>query len=159
MKNLRTIALCASISLYSLCTTAQSVTIPINEPDLNKPELFRSLPDNIPVDMGNVNSLFGTVLGSTVNMSISASSSSVFQMEGQVVSSVSKFDNKILSVVVRSTNYPGALLTISKVTDTGGNISYTGRIVSKQHGDLFELRNVNSEFVLVKKKYYDLINE
>lgn len=158
MKNLRTIALCASISLYSLCSTAQSVTIPINEPNLNKPELFRSLPDNIPVDMGNVNSLFGTVVGSPVNMSISASSSSVFQIEGQVVSSVSKFDNKILSVVIRSSNYPGALLTISKITD-GGNISYTGRIVSKLHGDLFELRNINSEFVLVKKKYYDLINE
>ncbi len=158
MKNLRTIALCVSISLSSLCASAQiSNAPPINEPNYNKPELFRSLPDNIPVDMGNVTSLFGTVVGSPVNVDISLSSP--FQFEGQVVSSVSKFDNKILSVVVRSTNYPGALLTISKITDAGGNISYTGRIVSMQHGDLFELRNINNQFVLVKKKFYDLLNE
>ena len=37
MKNLRTAALCVSISLYSLSSVAQTGDIPINEPNLNKP--------------------------------------------------------------------------------------------------------------------------
>jgi hypothetical protein len=157
MKNLRTIALCVSISLYSLCTSAQTGNVPVNEPDYNKPELFRNLPSTIVLDMGNVTRLFTSIVGGPVSVAMSASSP--FQFEGQVVSSVSKYNNGIVSVVVRSTNYPGALLTLSKLTDAGGNISYTGRIVSRQHGDLFELKNVNNEFVLVKKGFYDLVNE
>lgn len=159
MKNFRILILCASISLHSLSIAAQSVTIPINEPDLNKPLLFSSLPDTIPVDMGNVNNLFGTLVGTQVNMNLSVSLSDIFQIEGQVISSVSKFENMIVSVVIRLSNYPGAVFTISKITETGGSILYTGRIVSRQHGDLFELKNINSRFVLIKKNYYDLINE
>ncbi|HEV7782989.1 MAG TPA: hypothetical protein VGO58_17055 [Chitinophagaceae bacterium] len=158
MKNLRTIALCVSISFYSLCTSAQTgFNPPVNEPNYNKPELFRSLPENIRLDIGSVSGLFNNVVGSTVSSELSQVTS--FQFKGQVVSSVSKYDNKIVSVVIRSTNYPGALLTFSRITDANGTISYTGRIVSMQHGDLFELKNINDQFVLVKKKFHDLVNE
>jgi hypothetical protein len=158
MKNLRTIALCVSICVFNLCASAQpGFTPPVNEPNYNKPELFRPLPDLIRLDMGVVAGLFNNGVGTSVAAELSQSTP--FRFEGQVVSSVSKYDNKIISVVVRSTNYPGALLTVTKVTDGSGNISYTGRVVSMQHADLFQLKYADNEFIFVKKRFYDLVNE
>jgi hypothetical protein len=157
MKNLRTVALCVSISLSSLCAVAQTGVVPVNEPDYNKPALFSSLPDQIRLDMTTVTNLFNSGVGSVVDVNLSQAT--FFRFAGQIVSSVSKYDNKILSVVVRSSNYPGALLSISKITAEDGNTTYSGRIVSMAHGDLFELKNIDNQFTLVKKRFYDLVNE
>lgn len=157
MKNLRTLALCVTVSFYSLCSSAQTEKIPLNEPNYNKPKLFQNLPDNIPVSMDNIINLFGSPTGRSVSLNLS--DRSPFQFEGDVVSSVSKYENTIQSVVIRSTNYNGARLTISRLTDANGNVSYTGRIISMQHGDLYELKKVNDEYMLVKRNFYDLINE
>ena len=157
MKNLRTAALCVSISLYSLSSVAQTGDIPINEPNLNKPKLFQNLPDIIPVKMNNITVLMGAEVGRPVSLSLS--DATVFQFEGIIVSSVSKYENTIQSIVIRSTNFPGATLTVSRITDDTGHISYIGRMLSMQHGDMFELKNENSQFLLVKRKFYDLVNE
>ena len=69
MKNLRTAALCVSISLYSLSSVAQTGDIPINEPNLNKPKLFQNLPDIIPVKMNNITVLMGAEVGRPVSLS------------------------------------------------------------------------------------------
>ena len=157
MKNLRTLALCVTVSFYSLYSSAQSEKIPLNEPNYNKPKLFQNLPDNIPVSLDNISNLFGSPMGRSVSLNLS--DRSTFQFEGDVVSSVSKYENTIQSVVIRSTNYNGARLNISRITDENGNISYTGRIISMQHGDVYELKKVNDEYMLVKRNFYDLINE
>lgn len=158
MKNLFTIALSCSLSLFSFCVFAQSGDIvPVNEPNHNKSKLFESLPDNIPVNMDNVSSLFTAQVGRTVSLDLSFDQA--FRFEGEIVSIVSKYENKIQSVIVRSTNYNEARLIISKITDAKGSISYTGRILSMQHGDLFELKNINNQLVLEKRKFNDLVNE
>ena len=157
MKNLRTTALCVCIMLYSFCSSGQNAKIPINEPDLNKPKLFENMPDKIPVSLDNLNRLLNESVGRTVNISLSEGRQ--FQFEGQVVSKASKYENSIQSVVVRSTNYNGATLTISRITNTEGVVSYTGRIMSFAHGDLYELQKQDGNFVLVKRKFYDLVNE
>ena len=157
MKHLRTVALCASITVFSLCASAQTGNIPINEPNYNKPSMFSSLPDNIPVDLTAVNGLFGSFVGT--NISISLSPTVVFRIDGQVVSQVNKYDNQIQSVVLRSTNYDGARLTISKVTDASGTVTYTGRILSMGHGDLFELKDVAGQLYFVKRKFNYMIAE
>lgn len=157
MKNLRTIAVCVSISLFNLCAAAQNGNLPINEPNYNMPKQFQALPDNIPVSMDDIITLFDSQVGSPVSINLSADYN--FQFEGSVVCAVSKYDNAVRSVVIRSSNYPGARLNISRITDVAGNISYTGRILSMQHGDLYELKQVNNHFKLVKKNFYNLINE
>jgi hypothetical protein len=158
MKNLRTIAACLSITLYSLCSSAQTGnTVPVNEPNYNKTKLFQGLPEKIQVSMDNISSLFSEQVGRSVSLNLSGDES--FRFNGDVVSVVSKYENTIQSVVVRSTNYSGARLIVSKITDANGNISYTGRIISMQHGDLYELKNVNNQFVLEKRKFHDLVNE
>ncbi len=157
MKNLRTTAVCVSILFYSLCTSAQNAAIPINEPDYNKPVLFSNLPDKIPVSMNDISSLFATPVGREINLSLSAQNN--LQFTGEVISSVNKYANSMQSVVIRSSNYNGARFTVSKVIATDGTVTYTGRIISFQHGDLFELQKLNNELVLVKRNFYDLVNE
>jgi hypothetical protein len=156
MKNLRTAILCASMALVSLCATAQKA-IPINEPDYNKPNLFANLPGYIPVSIDAISSALNSPVGATV--SITLSNELRFVIEGQVVSAVSKYENTMQSVVIRSTNFNGAVFTLTRTYAQDGSRKYTGRIVSLQHGDLYELQSRDGQFVLVKRKFYDLVNE
>ena len=157
MKNLRTPLLCLFAMLFSLCSFAQNEKDPINEPDLNKPKLFSNLPDRIPVSIEKIKDLLNAPVGNSTSLKVTESSS--FQFDGEVVSKATKYDNRIQSVVIRSTNFNGARFTISRITKEDGTFSYTGRIISFQHGDLYELQNLGGQFTLVKKNFYDLVNE
>lgn len=157
MKNFCTAAFCVCITLYGLSASAQNNKIPINKPDYSKPMLFAKLPDKIPVSNDELNSLFSTSLGRSV--SVNMKDSHGLKFEGEVISTASKYENSIQSLVIRSTNYNGARFTISKITNAEGVVTYTGRIMSMQHGDLYELQKEADKFVLVKRKFYDLVNE
>lgn len=158
MKNIRTAVLCASISLFSLSAFAQNSEVPpVNEPDYNKPKLFAAYPEKIAVDLTTINNLFLTSLGAAVDLNIATGSS--FRFAGEVVSTVSKYEDRIRSVVVRSSNFNGAVLSVSRITNTDGSITYTGRLLSRQHGDVYELQYLNDRFSLVKRNYYDIVNE
>ena len=154
MKNLRTIACCFSLSLYCITSSAQQKTIPLNEPDLNKPELFKQSPDKIPLEVFEVASLLTTPVGESVVLDLPS-----FRFEGNVISAVSKYSNSMQSVVIRSSNYEGATLTVTRTADKSGNISYTGRIISMKNGDLYELKQVDYGFALVKNKFYKVVVE
>jgi len=157
MKNLRTSMLCVCITIFSLSAFAQDQRIPINEPNENKPKLFNSLPDYVLVNITNLGTLLNAPVGQDVNINLGVESP--FKFEGRVVSTASKYENTIQSVVIRSTNYQGARLTFTKIINPDGSISYTGRIISFQHGDLYELKNQNGQFALIKRKFNDLVNE
>jgi hypothetical protein len=156
MKNLYTAVLCLCITFYSLCSAAQNQGLRANGPDGSKPKLFQSLPGNISINTDNLNTLLNTPVGHDVSMNLSDNSQ--FQFQGQVISASSK-ENNIQTVVIRSTNYNGARLTLSKINNEDGTISYSGRILSFQHGDLLELKNQNGHYILVKRKFNDLVNE
>ncbi|MBK7292080.1 MAG: hypothetical protein KBF82_12600 [Chitinophagaceae bacterium] len=156
MKNLRTHAVCVCLSLMSICSYAQSNTRPpLNEPDYNKPRLFNNLPERIPFSVTNVTSLFNASIGAAVDLGLS--DTVPFTMDGEVIAT--SFSDKVQKLVVRSSNYPGANMTISKVTNNDGSVSYHGRILSIKHGDFYELQKSIEGYVLVKKSFYDLINE
>jgi hypothetical protein len=157
MKNLCTLLLCTGMVLLSTASFAQEEKVPLNEPDYNKPKLFQQLPGQVPVDIARFSALFSAELGRTVSVTLSDEAN--FKLDGEVVSMASKYNDAIQSVVLRSTNYPGALLTISRITGQDGTVTYRGRIVSKAHGDLYELQNQEGRFVLVKRNFHDLVNE
>ncbi|HUR64821.1 MAG TPA: hypothetical protein VMZ03_00600 [Chitinophagaceae bacterium] len=154
MKNLRTAVLCAGIALCSLGSYAQG-TVPVNEPDYNKPKLFSQLPDKIQVNTADLASLFNTSVGKATNLAFADDTH--LQFEGEVISSGNQ--NTLQSMVIRSTNFNGARFTLSRITNPDGSVTYRGRIISFKHGDLLELQNQNGQYVLVKKNFYDLVNE
>lgn len=157
MKNLRTCLLCASLILSGMGAFAQEHKAPINEPDYNKPKLFTSLPDNIAV---NPAQLFGAAnKTSGNNVDIRLSDAAQVSLQGTIVSAETKFDGKLQSVVIKSSNFNGATFTLSKIVDENGAVSYTGRLISFQHGDLYVLQHTGDQYKLVKKNFYDLVNE
>jgi hypothetical protein len=159
MKNLRTIVLCASITLCCLYSAAQTQNPVVNEPDYNKPLAFDKFPEMIPVSISNLNDLVNSKTGVSIHTDFSTDAKTA-PFEGKVVSAVSKYDNKVQTVFIKSTNYNGATLYISKVTGDDGTVRYNGRLMSGfQHGDLYVLRQQDGGFILVKKNFYDVINE
>lgn len=156
MKNLRTTVICACMTVCSLYSSAQTPVV--NEPNYNKPHLFDNLPAVIPVSVDNLNGLVNSKTGVSINTTFSNDARTAL-FQGNVVSSVSKYEDKVQTVVIKSTNYNGATLYISKVITEDGTIKYNGRLMSFQHGDLYVLQQKDAAFVLVKKNFYDVINE
>ena len=146
--------------LLICCATgfAQEKAIP-NVPDYKKPALFVSFPDKIPVDVNELRSLFSTDAARGNDAVLSFADKKLPGFNGKIVSMSSKYNNSIRSVVIRSTHFNGATLTLSSSTTTDGAARYTGRIISFQHGDLFVLQKENEQYYLIKKKYHELINE
>jgi hypothetical protein len=157
MRNLK--PLCAAIMLLIGAVSANAQeTAPLTEPNYKKPQLFTSLPENIKVNVDNLKALLKSSTGDAVASDLG--DGSAFDFNGQVVSTATKHNNTIKSVVIRSSNYNGASLTISQLTNEDGSISYTGRIISFSHGDVFELqKQPDGNYAFVKKKFYDLVNE
>ncbi len=157
MKNLRILMLSACMMLCSLLTIAQEQKIPVNDPDYNRPKLFNNLPEKIPFNPETFFNLQNKQAGSSISISLSEETSIPF--EGILVSSAEQFEGKMRSVVIRSTNYSGATFSMSKLINENGNITYTGRWISFKHGDIYVLQQSEGHYILVKKNFYDLVNE
>lgn len=153
MKNLVKGVICLCTFLVCLETAAQ--TPPIREPDMNRPSLFQNLPDKITCRIDDLTALLQSETGR--NVSITFANNVNFQ--GVVSSVAAQFENNLLSIVIRSTNFPGAALSFSKIKKEDGTISYAGRIISFQHGDAYEINQENGQYYFVKKGFYDLVNE
>lgn len=158
MKYLKLSGFCLLFMLFCAVASAQN-KVPVNEPDYNKPRLFKDLPDQIPVEIDELKSLIAGTATTGKDVQLRSSDSKISAFKGKVVSSASKYNNKMKSVVIRSDEFNGATFTLSSSTQPDGTVKYTGRIISFQHGDLYELEKQNDKYVLVKKNYYDLINE
>ena len=152
MKNLSTAVLSVCITLCSLCASAQK-DVPINEPDYNKPRLFADLPDRINFNPANLTNLFQLQVGQTANIPLTGN----FTLTGTVVSTAN--NDNVLSVVIKSINRPGARLTFTRVISDQKIVKYIGRIISLQHGDVYEIVSENNQYYFQKKGLYDLVNE
>jgi len=154
MKNLLLPGLCLLL-FFSCATTYAQNKVPVNEPAQNKPKLFTNLPDKIPVDISELQSLLGAETGKEVSLKLGQNLATKFN--GRVISRSD--DNTIHSVVIRSGNFNGATLTLSSSAQPNGTVKFTGRIISFQHGDMYELQKQTDQYILIKKNFYDVINE
>jgi len=144
-----------SLSVFLACIETNAQTPPVREPDMNRPTLFQNLPEKISCRIADLSALLESEIGQTISFSFIDN----LNFQGVVSSVASKFDNTLQSVVIRSTNFPGAALSFSRITNENGSISYVGRILSFQHGDAYEINQENGQYFFVKKGFYDLVNE
>ena len=153
MKNLVKGVIC--LSLFFICLECNAQTPPVREPDMNRPTLFQNLPNKISCRINDLSALLESEIGKPVSFSFAEN----LNFQGVVSSVASKFDNTLLSVVIRSTNFSGAALSFSRITKENGTYAYVGRIISFQHGDAYEIGLENGQYYFVKKGFYDLVNE
>ena len=146
MKNFTKGLISLSIFLVSIKSSAQQ--LPVREPDMNRP-LFRNLPDRINCNVNDLTPLLQSEVGSAVSFPFAAN----LNFQGVVSSVASRFQNTLQSVVIRSTNLPGAALSFSKLIKEDGSITYIGRIISFQHGDAYEIILENGQYFFCKKRF------
>jgi hypothetical protein len=155
MKILKSGALCVLLCFGSVCMYAQNEPLPVSTPDYNKPKLFADLPDKFTVDVKALEPLFDVEEGQSVNVRLTGP----FNYHGTVVSKSSPKNFSTKSIVIKSTNRQGAVLTFTRTLNTDGTYSYIGRILSHKHSDAFEIEEEKGQYVLVKKHLYDIFNE
>ena len=149
---------CAVGVLLCVCfmhASAQTEKTILNEPDRNRARLFSDLPEQMTLQLSGLMDLFDLPVGAVISTPVTES----LRITGSVVSRSDASDSGVQSVVVRSTNRKGATLTFTRKRNTDGTFSYTGRILSFQHGDAYEIVSQNGSYVLQKRNMHDLISE
>lgn len=157
MKNNQILVVGLLILATAFNLNAQDANIPLNEPNYNKPQLFNLLPTRIEMSAAKLEELIGKPNGQATQIAVNSDQST--EIAGEVISAVSKYNNTIQSVVIRCSDFEGARLTLSKVNMPDGSTKFTGRIISMRHGDLYRLEQENGTWALVKKNFYDVVNE
>jgi hypothetical protein len=153
MKNLYKGITCLFLTLLYFQSEAQHPFV--REPDHNRPALFQQLPEKINCRISSLESLLQHTAGSEVNIALADN----FIFGGTIASVAVDEGSGIKSMVIRSTNFPGSAFSFSKITMEDGAVKYTGRIISFQHADAYELGFENGQYYFVKKGFYDLVNE
>ena len=131
-----------------LCFELQAqLTPPLHQILPNKSPLFNLLPTKFTVKNLLLEDLFNRPASGTIKLSLATD----YFFEGVITERVQKNAN-VISINVKSSNYDGALLTISKISYKDKEDVYIGRIVSMQYGDVLILRKENDQFFFTKEK-------
>ncbi len=146
-----------SFIFYCTISFAQDRVV-LQEPDHNKPSLFSNFPDKIAVDIHELKNFFSNTAAKGKDVNVRFIDKTLPGFNGKIISATSKYNNTVRSVVISSTRFNGATLTLSSTT-TDGTVRYSGRIVSFQHADLYVLQKEEEQYFLIKKKFHELVNE
>jgi hypothetical protein len=73
-----------------------------------------------------------------------------FEFAGQVTDKVQRAAG-VVSMNIRSTNFPGALFTLSVITDADNKQKLVGRIINPQSDEVLVLTEENNKYFLVKQ--------
>lgn len=158
MNNLKFLGICLVCSLVCIRVSAQTKGSFNSFDNTSKPKLFSQFPDRIAINATDLAALFAGAEGSS-SLSIQSADKKSFNFSGKLVPTASKYDSKIRTLIIRSSNFSGATLTLSSSTLPDGTVEYSGRIISFQHGDLLVLQKEKEEYYLIKKNFRDLVNE
>lgn len=155
MKICKTVALLACFVFCLLRATAQSPTSLLRSPDYSKPKRFADLPEKQFLNVNELESLFQLAPGATVALPMTKK----LLLQGTVVSVSAPTDKFVKSVVVKSTNRPGTAFTFTRITESDGRFTYTGRMLGRETGDALEIIKEGERYVLRKRGLYEMISE
>lgn len=154
MKILKTGLLSLLLTLCAACASAQLVA-PAQAANLRKPELFRDLPNRMEVRQQVLAPLLQNKLGDKVSVPLASG----FTFDGVVVSKSNAAETRYKTVVLRSTNRPGASFTITGIQKADNTMQYSGRMLSLQHNDAYEMKDEGGQLALEKTQLEDLLSE
>ena len=155
MKMKKTNEVFALLTACYLQSQAQQKTPPINEPNYNKAKVFGDIPDRLEIDLTSLERLLQLKVGDLVNTSIASG----FRLVGTITSKSNPEDASVRSIVVKSTTRQQATFTFTKITRPDGTFRYNGRMLSKDAGDALEIVKEDNRYFILKKGFYDMINE
>jgi hypothetical protein len=139
--------------LFTLHSFSQEISFrSAREKNNDKPSLFTNVAERTAADVNLMQNLFMYKTGQGVTVKFTDN----LQLNGRVV--MTEQETKLQSVTIRCTNFPNALLTLSKVTLEDGTVQYTGAILNNQHKDVISLeKESNGNYAWIKKSLSDLL--
>lgn len=153
MKNLLSGVLSVVLSIGFLNSQAQNVPS-FREMDRSKPKLFADLPERMNLKVTDMDVLFEMSVGQNVNLNLGN-----LNYRGKIVSKSDNSDVRINSIVIKSTNRTGAVLTFTKIQKEDQTFMYRGRILSSEHSDAYSIELENGKYMLTKKQLADIVAE
>jgi hypothetical protein len=130
-----------AIILLSFYTVHAQVTPPLNQHVADKPLLFSSLPEKLECNLEEIDRLFMSAPSQKLQIRLN----NQLQLDGTITEKVYK-SQEVLTINFKVSNYSDALFTISRIIQNG-TIRYSGRITSRDNGDMLML-------VKEHEKYY-----
>jgi|GEM_PF-3540247 len=146
--------LLAGVMCYVLLFKAHAQLLP--SPDKLLPEkalLFAKLPEQFIVSNLWIEKLFAGPDSGAVKILLAANN----YFEGVVTAKV-QVNANVTNINIKSTNYDGAMLSLSKITREL-TTKYIGRIISIHYGDVFLLTQEDNTLYFRKKKQSVVITE
>ena len=117
--------------------------------------LFNAVPDSVIWSEQEIGKLFELTAGSNVDLAVNER----FHLKGIIKSSVQKYEN-LKSLIIESSNFKGAMISLARRIEDDNSIVYVGRILSSKHDDGFELRkNDTGQYYLRKIEVNNAIVE
>ena len=145
MKNLYTAGFLA-ILLFTVQSLSAQTDPPLNQITAEKPRLFSSLPEKIEFSEADLRRIFNSSISEKVNFKLN----NTFLTDGVIIEKVQKGKN-LASINCTLPAYSNALFNVSMI-NTDGVIRFTGRIVSRDHGDILLLRKENDKYFFIKQQ-------
>jgi hypothetical protein len=144
-----------AMCLLSLNAFSQEFTFrSAKEKNADKQALFANAAERASADVNLMQNLFQLKTGEGTTIKFAKD----LQLVGQIVSK--EQESHLQTVTMRCTNYPGALLTISKVILEDGSVTYTGAILNHQSKDIIMLeKDATGNYAWQKKNLSDLIQD
>lgn len=141
--------------LCGLFASAQENSVPLNSTAHGRERLFADLPDKMPLQETDLESLLELPVGAKVSATVTRN----FSIVGNVVSRSNGSDAAVQSVVIKTTNRLGSTFTVTRITDKDGSVSYIGRMLNRSGSDALEIIKEGQEYTIHKKATSDLLNE
>lgn len=152
MKNLYTPGILAVLLLLVQTMSAQE--FPAARLATDKPQLFQHFPQKLSC---NANS-FLPLFDASVNDEIIIEPAPGRVLKGQVIEKVQR-NEVVLSLNIRLSNFPGALLNLSRITLPFSIQQVRGRILHPQSGDVLLLTQEKGNYFLVKQSQTHFLAE
>jgi hypothetical protein len=111
----------------------------------DKPFLFARIPEKFECDARVLRQLFSAEVNDNISFSLPGNQF----FKGTVNAKVQR-DENVLSVNIFSTNYPGTLLSISLVKETGKSEKMLGRFLNPRNGDVLLIEQENDRYFITK---------
>lgn len=145
MKNLYTAGLLALCVFKCLLSSAQGpVSVKQQIPD--KPLLFFQLSERTECNSADLEKIISAKISDNISFPLG----NTF-FAGEVVAKV-QVNSEVLNINIRSSNFNGALFTLSVKALRGNSQKLMGRIIHPQHGDLLVLIEENNKLYFHKQQ-------
>jgi hypothetical protein len=119
-----------------------------------KAKLFDRIPSKFSIYTSALDKLFLSKVNSKIVLPVDGTNF----FEGTISEKVQRND-QVVSINIKSSNFDGAMLTLSRISRPGQPVSYSGRLMSINHGDAFVLLTHGDETLFLKQRQSSLVVE